>query len=243
MWLVPEAYVVMRHGWRESCCRIENVSILATQVVYFGVVAVFAPAYLEVATGLFGYQDAYASPIPLLNQATKYLLLAVGLTLVFRPSWQWIGLRRILLLNVAVCVAILLIQAKGFRYHYVPIYVASLCLANVIVMGSQRLSVLGSFELRVPVRSVACTLALLGIVATGVHTANVLRYRNVAVEELRRVVATLAPDGPIFIASPNIPPAFPLVNLADVSWTSRYGCQWLVPASYTAEERAADPFP
>lgn len=243
MWLVPEAYVVFHHGLRGIWHRHETMMILATQLLYAVVVVGFAPEYLQMAGQLLGYQDAYTSAIPINNPATKYLFLAIGLTLVLRPTTSNHELRRVLLLNVAVCTAILFIQAKGFRYHFVPVYVASLCLANVIVLGSRTTRAFGVSALRVPIGAVACVLVVLGSAATGLHTRNVLRYRNGTIEELQRAVETYAPSDPIFVVSPTVPPAFPLVNLSGVTWSSRYSCQWLIPASYSDEQRGASPFP
>ena len=242
LWLVPEAYVVFHHGLNGIWRRHETMMVLATQLFYAAVVVSFAPEYLQMAGQLLGYQDAYTSAIPVNNPATKYVLLAIGLTLVFRPRLPNIELRRVLLLNVVACVAVLLMQAKGFRYHYVPVYVASLCLANVVVLGSRTTRVFGVTAFRTPVGAIACVLVVLGSAATGLHTRNVLSYRNGTVEELQRAVEMYAPTDPIFVASPTVPPAFPLVNLSGATWSSRYSCQWLIPASYSDEQRGASPF-
>lgn len=91
--------------------------------------------------------------------------------------------------------------------------------------------------------ALACALVVLGGVATAVHTRNVVRYRNGTTEKLQRAVEVYAPIDPIFVVSPTVPLAFPLVNLSGVTWSLRYSCQWLIPASYSDEQRGASPFP
>ncbi|MFP8873070.1 MAG: hypothetical protein VCB42_00750, partial [Myxococcota bacterium] len=61
--------------------------------------------------------------------------------------------------------------------------------------------------------------------------------------ELVDLVRSHAWSQPIWLMSTSVVPAFPVVNLSEARWSSRFCCLWLLPGLYTDEEKATWPFP
>jgi hypothetical protein len=67
--------------------------------------------------------------------------------------------------------------------------------------------------------------------------------RHTVVGELTKLVKRQGWPRPLLALSTSVDPAFPVVNLSGVQWSSRFCCMWLIPGSYSARERATTPFP
>jgi hypothetical protein len=254
LWLCVEGYLLLARPRTGSWKRAENGAIAATVLGYAACVLLWAPLYFEVVRMALQVYDAYgASGSPallLVNAATGRVLIASLLCALVRPAPIDRELRSVLLLAALALLAVALLQAKGFEYHYVAADVAAALLIVLVPLGlAARPEALRPL-LRVRA-SVLPALALLLALAWAVpRFASALQQtppwggeQHTITTALRNVVQRHAGQEPILVLSSSVPPAFPVVNLSGAQWSSRFCCMWLIPGSYSARERTANPFP
>ena len=252
IWLAIEAWLWIRT--RVSWRRTENCVIAGVLVLYALSVVVFSPAYFEMvllATGIYSAYGVFGSPALLLHVSVAIVALAVVLFLLVPRSAFDQELRVALLILTLSLLACALLQGKGWDYHYDPAAASGIVLSGAILLG---LGAANAERLRGWARSVVVALPLIMLLAMDAWGAVVFgqvgwwawgppsRERTV-LRELVEVVRTHAWNRPIWLMSTSVTPSFPVVNLSEADWSSRFCCLWLLPGLYTQEEKATRPFP
>lgn len=251
LWLAVEAYV-LRTGASGSWRRTENVVIAVGQLIFAVAVLVFTPEYpgvVRMALQVYGAYDV-ALGVFVRSPAAVVLVLVAVLFAVVRPTGRNRRLRDVLLLASTVLFGIAVLQGKGFTYHLSASLLASSLLAVVIVAGPLTEEGALAAWMRPAVRPfplvvLGVLLAVSGVRLAGeVHrTRGAGRNAPSAVRALAGAVAQEAGRGYVLALSTSLHPLFPAVELAGAGWTSRFGCLWPLPGSYSAEEKARRPFP
>jgi hypothetical protein len=179
------------------------------------------------------------APVPLVDLVLdpRTLLLAAALAgarLTPRePVWRrFADLASIAALGMFATV---LLQGKGWGYHWYPVTAISLLL--LVVAFRPRLE-----RLRL-VTAAATLAAVLWMARSSEDTARLLASPPVELPQLMDAVEPYEGTGSIVVYSVLLHPGFPLVNLMRVGWASPYGHLWMVPAMYPAAWQERGPFP
>jgi hypothetical protein len=254
LWCCAEGYLLLARPRAGIWKRAENGAIAAVVLGYVACALLWAPLYFEVVRMALQAYDAYdASGSPallLVNAATGRVLIASLLCALVRPTPLDRQLRAVLLVAALALLAVALLQGKGFEYHYGAADAAASLLIVLVPLGLTarpedprpllrvRASVLPALAL-----SLALAWALPRFASALQQTWGKDSKRHTVVGELTKLVKRQGWPQPILFLSSSVDPAFPVVNLSGVPWSSRFCCMWLIPGSYSAEERASNPFP
>ena len=226
--------------WR----RPEALAIVSVGLAYAMALLAIAPDYLKLV--------GWARPVYAACNPTSLVSL-IGHPAVFVSLLAWTGLwlvrpegpyrecgRAILIANVSF-VSIMLVQGKGFPYHYYPTGASAILLLALLFVASRDLC---SERSRIA-----------GVLCGGLAVALIVQISADRVVESRRweghpersatsfgEMARLAKDharrGSIFVFSPAVADSFPLVTYSGAGWASRHPCLWFLPGLYSGVDVA-----
>jgi hypothetical protein len=223
LWIAIEVYIVcVRGDWR-VWLRPEALIVVALGLIYPIAIVVITPQYLTMVkwAGSLYLVSRQVSPAFLISEpeALFSMMAWLGFLLV-RPRGD---LRRccelMLVANICVLSAVL-IQYKGYRYHYYPPIASAMLLLGLACGG---------------------LLAILAgqAVADRVNETRMWReYLDSPDSQLGRMVRLAkehAKGGSIYTFSPALVNGFPLVTYSRVGWASRHPCLWFLPALYAED--------
>lgn len=249
--LVPlalEAYRTALTRRPAAVLRPETLALAATGALYGASLPLFTPEYLDriLPYALEVYNTAYRNPlwINLWRMETVLLPLACLVHLATRPAQRAPVLTDVFLLSSAVFFVAYVVQMKGWSYHLYP---ASICL----MLAYTGLFLNGLRVLEEPAEAPTNRELTPGIVLASLAVVVILigsdaargGYQNRFTDIMLPHVERHAAGGSIAILSPNVWPAFPLVNAAGVRWSSRFPTLWTLPGAHRqrAEGEADDP--
>jgi hypothetical protein len=237
VWIGVEVWLAVLRG-RRSLLRGPSLTIGALFVAYVAATALLTPEFFGLLPWLMELYPRFA-PVPLVRIALdpRTLLLAgalAGARLTPREPvwWRFADLASIAALAMFATV---LLQGKGWGYHWYPVTALSLVL--LVVAFRPRLE-----RVRL-VPAAAALAAVLWMVRTSEDTARLLASPPVELPQLMEAVEPYEGTGTIVVYSALLHPGFPLVNLMRVGWASPYGHLWMVPAMYPAAWRRSGPGP
>ncbi len=239
IWIVTECYLIFARRAGAPWKRFESFAIGVFLVLYgVAVLAVF-PEYLGLVTWL---GPIYASLlwVPISTMIlSKEGFLALFAVLALVPRREPRGLRAVLLAAVAASLAAVLIQHKGWSYHYYPIH------AEAFVVLGLALLARGSSDGRRWGRALVvlpAVLALdLGLVLTKRAREAVAQgsFQREIAGEMAPLVRQYAAGQSILGLTISPEPSFPLVNVSGVDWAMRFPSLWMIPALYARERWAS----
>jgi hypothetical protein len=249
-WVVVE--IVLFFSDRQAWKRTENLCIVGVQALYVFMVIGLTPGYLkmiEIASTVYDSYGAPGSPMLLLHSSVAWYLVAAGLFVLVRPLAFDRQPRRFLLAGSLGFLAVALVQGKGWDYHYDPLTAASGVLIAVILQGfAMRADSLakvlrfGSAGLFLAIWLLLDVAGASALVQSSWNVVGPGRLQRTFVGDLTEVVKDHAWRQPVWFLSTSIVPAFPVVNLSEAQWSSRFCCLWLLPGLYSPQERASTPF-
>lgn len=233
-WLLPELWLLRRRGPR-ALLRAELYALLATFALYALALLLYAPDYIDIArlaaTTYTGY--AATSPLALLRHPSALIILAAGGAWLLARRWfEPRAHGDVLALALAGFFAGVLVQRKGWTYHWIPALTLAWLMAGLLVVRLRS-------RLKVP-GDVAFTL-LAALLALGLTTRDLaeadaqreaMKAKAFRLPELMEVVARYGRGGPIVALSTNMQAGFPLVNYTDAGWGLRFNSLWLLPGVY-----------
>lgn len=231
VWVATELYLATTRGWR-SLFRFESVLIASFFVVY--VIATFAitPEFFDILPWVAQLYPRYAArPFLSLVFDPRALLLiiamAAGWTLRRDPA---LGSLSTLLMSASVAMyAALLLQGKGWGYHWYPVVAFSLVLLCLrIAQSAQR------------IRALAPLLTAVAILITAAQVNRTVRLLAAPPTSLGRLYTVMQryDEGSSYAAlSQYIHAGFPLTNLTGLDWTLPYAHLWMVPAIHPPGDR------
>jgi hypothetical protein len=247
VWAAVEAVLWWSRREQAPWRRPENQAIAGLGCLYLLSIPLLAPAYLDVIRWNLEVYGAFAEPAPI----SRYLTVAyvgAGSFLLLRSSPPLLALRRIAFTALLGFVAVVVLQQRGFPYHFVPATVMGWISIGLSALAVLEDRVLYERLLRLPARAFTPLLVLLVVTVSAVSGWRAFDRGFVSrppdvVTELARLVREIAPDGPIVCYSTRIYPGFPLVTITGAKWSSRFGDLWLIPGSYSEREKRMTPFP
>jgi hypothetical protein len=239
LWLVIEGYLAWALRSYRVWLRPENVAVMIVEVIYAGIVVEITPKYLDIIRWL-GQPYAMYLRVPFTTLLSNPVTILSGLALfgyrAMRPRGEVQELCRIILLANASFLCAVLVQHKGFWYHYFPVYASALLVLGLLVLEAQKRAdhfltrvfgvALGVFLITVPlltsVRWTRFSLEMRGnLEETGMLLGRMIRLKK-------------GQEGrdSIYVMSDLLPDAFPLVNYSKMRWASRFPSLWILPAVY-----------
>ena len=250
LWLLLAAYVVWQRG-RPALRRAEIVAPAAVIVGYIIFTLLFARGYFTVA----GWAaDVYFDYFPttlhtiLFSLGTAAVSLALLIHVFIGARGALDAMRRVLVLTLLGCFVVVLLQRKGWSYHWYPAYAIAILLIDFSVLEWLRARG-ASFGRALQPRIAVMAGAILILAFAGWRLAWSRSYwRELAgspyhLPQLQNVVQRFGDGGPIVALSTAMPVAFPLVNVTGVGWTSRFSCLWVLPGLYADTQGDSDAFP
>lgn len=251
-WLAMEAVVFALRGHRRVL-RPETGAAVLIQGVYAVAVWVADPAYFThmVPLAMEWYGAYEAGRAALVTDIRFVGLAAAGLGAVAVPSWLPPGLAgacaRVFGAGTLGWLGSYVAQGKGWSYHLLPAEAFALTALAALGVAIRSLAVGSRFErgLRrfgTAVAIGAVALAPLLADVTRRSLAGVLGPRQTRSDwfaDMLSVVERRAGGEPVYVMSPSAWPAFPLVNLAGLSWPFPYQHLWPIPALYAGPDGAS----
>ena len=236
VWLGVETYVATRRGLR-SLLRTESVTIGAIFVLYAASALVVTPEFFANLPWLEKLYPGFAPvPVSRLLFDLRTLLMIGGLVacLTVRGSraggdQRWLHLARVLAIPLLAMYATVLLQGKGWGYHWYPVSALSLVLLGLAV----RPLLERGRGLRLAIPGLAL-VAVVWMQQQTDRTTRLLVSHPTDLPQMLDLVERYAEGQPIVALSYLLQVGFPLVNLTNATWASPYGHLWMVPALYPA---------
>jgi len=240
-------YVCARR-WRTGRRMVPELAVMAGLLVcYAAAVMIAAPEYLPLIARLKAvYWDYVRRPIGTILGGTLSPLTVVA-SLLLWPVSRYLTRYRALadVLGIATLgfLGAVVLQHKGFGYHYYPSLGTGLLLLLLGTMGGANA---GWAPWPISGRAVTALVALPCLtlfLLTAIGRAQGSAAKGPVKAGSREIGAFLRghrPTGAVVIFSPWMEDSFPLVLESDVSWGSRYPFMWFMPALHRTELTAGD---
>jgi hypothetical protein len=233
------------YGWLRSADRRlrlppEHAALATLLGLYAVATLAFAPAYLEAMVRLGSiYWEYGRRSVGAILGATLMPLTVLGSLLLWpamRRLTRYPELADALGIATAALFAAVLLQHKGFGYHYYPaIGTGLLLLFTGLLGGSAR-------PLSPALRTVCAALALLAVVPStmlflgtaAARAGGSWQKRPIAAgtREMAAFLRSHPAQGAVVVFSPWMEDSFPLILESRVEWGSRYPFLWFLPALY-----------
>lgn len=244
--LTIELYVLLRRrcvvtSWPHIAVALVfalyGIAVVLFERDYFVLARLAAAAYARMSE---------AAPMALLRlPPALWSIAAVLLACLARPRDPFRELYLVLAAAAASFLMVVLIQGKGWSYHWIPpVTIAGVVLPLVVwswlapLLPRARLTGIGT----VLAVAVALSLFMLAGRKFGDADAHKLRMQGKAylLPRMIDVVERYANGGPIAALSTNMQAAFPLVSYTDVKWALRFNSLWLLPGVYPDYEPGSE---
>jgi hypothetical protein len=241
------------YGWLRSRDRRprlppEHAALAALLGVYAVATLAFAPAYVEAVVRLGSiYWEYGRRSLGAVLSGTLVPLTVLGSLLLWpavRRLTRYPELADALGIATAALFAAVVLQHKGFGYHYYPAVGTGLLLLLTGLLGG------AARPFSPAMRTVCAGLALLVAVPyTALYLDNAAaraggswqkRPITAGSREVAAFLLTHPAKGPVVVYSPWMEDSFPLVLESRVEWGSRYPFMWFLPALYREELASGD---
>lgn len=254
LWLGIEGYLALTVGMK-SWRRAESVAIFGVFAAYAAAICLLTPSYFDVARWVAQTYGAFIS-VPrkylLTSRPVIWSVIWVALTWLVPANKEWAAVRSVLSITFVAYLSSFIVQGKGWPNHWYP---ARASAAIVVAIGACRLGgILRDFgnrrashiSLPTRLRTVGRLLirhrtAMLALILLhfgsqlAIKTAN--RYGSLErfpwyLPQMLTTLERIAPGGSVSALSVYPQVGFPLVNLAEREWASRFFHLWWLPGVY-----------
>ncbi|WP_157893499.1 hypothetical protein [Aquidulcibacter paucihalophilus] len=233
--LVLEAWLLWRQkrAWRPF--RPENLTLAVCAIAYAAATLTFTPDFLgrmldliQTAYYAFGPWNAFSSYERKVRLAMQGLFVFVPMAIMLLTKERR-DFCIALAIAIVVCLAIVMLQQKGWRYHFIAAHGLSVML-SIMVVHKAFFNPDGGTRIALPL---VATLTLIWTVVAMPAIGNVQTRGQIVEPLLKSIVAKEPKENRIFILS--IGPDYAFHPLADAgrSYWSRYYSMWMVPGLLT----------
>jgi hypothetical protein len=222
---------------RRSALPLEDLVILGTLLLYGCWVLLGAPEYLELVRLLGPTYQAFArKSLTALVLDSAEALAAVGALLAYglvRPSLHWRRGGDVLAVAMMGFLLSVVLQAKGFSYHYYPVSGVTLVLAGVVLVTRQPR--FGHPLERAGVLVLAVLLLTGTATSVGWSVSQLWRQDPVYARQqgMANYVRQHATDGSVLRLG--YEDNFPMVDQAGARWSMRFPNLWFVQGTYAEQ--------
>jgi hypothetical protein len=233
-----EALVLLTRGVL-AARRAAAVAAWTTLALYGAFVVLFHREYFGIAT-LAAEHYAFFAPIARADLAALALIVSAIAAWGFVLAWAREGARPlapVLLVATAAVLGCVVLQGKGFAYHWAPAYAATL---SVLALAAAVIARPGRPLLWAPSVLIAIGMgwaAWSAYASTG-EAWERLERNPYHLSAFQRIVETAAPGEPVL--SFWVAPGFPLVSYSSATWGSSFSSHWLLPSMNVRAGRGED---
>ena len=224
--VTTELYRVRQHGLR-SLLRLESITIASFFVAYVLATMLFTPQFFSILPWVMELYPRFA-PVPVrdivIDPRTLLLLVALVSARIKRTESEWERLADVLSFAAAAMFIAVVLQGKGWGYHWYPVNALSF-----VLIGLALRPYVERYRLLVPALSVAGIFWMNREID---RTARLLVAPPSSIGRMVELVEKNAQGRPIVALAHTINAGFPLVSLAGVDWASPYAHLWMIPAIY-----------
>ncbi len=226
-----------RGGLFRRLARPESITLAAGALLYAASIPVFAPAYLSelLPVGYAVFQAGYGAPLASVLFAARVplvaLMLALGLRATARIPAPFAAFADLFLIWALAFVAALLMQMKGWSYHFYPVLAGTVLAAAAILAGlvaaapAETGPADGSRRARRAAAAWAVLVIALPFAGAALNHASYGNFARTAAPTVRRHAAGSA----IYVFASNVSATYPLVTYAGVRSASRFSTMWPLP--------------
>ncbi len=237
----------------------EHIAVGSVGVAYVLAVWVAAPEYLDYAATYgplyqsfrtnFGLLDAWWPTLPAwlsvalgAHAVPAYVALGAFAAMGRELSSRERSVAEVLALATGVLLLAAILQAKGWRYHFLPATLFGVLLLALLVSHARRHGT-GGLARAYLAGGVATVTALAGAVLPATALRAVFPRHPVldvdsSFSALLPLVQSVGPSGHVAVLSSNIASPFPLVLAGGARWTFRHPNFWPLVALYPDQVRA-----
>jgi len=243
-YLCIETYLLIAHRSFKPWIRPENIGIFICQVLYWGYIILAMPEYKEAVLMILPIYNSFIDPMPLRYIAAYSALFGSAvLSFLFLRSNK---LGQLLFITFSAFLIIALVQNKGWHYHLYPASSsATMLIAFAIVNLYKKFR-----KNKKLLTATKCAIALMFLSLIFLKAMPFIKPFSTITYPFRESLNQLIPivkqhayGKPIYFFSTSLTPAFPLVNYAQTSWSSRFNCLWFLPSFYTDVTSTEQAFP
>ena len=229
-----ELYLLLAGRRLTGILRPETLGLAAAGSLYGLALVWFTPDYLTrvipYALQVF-HQGFMGSPAEVLwRKETLFLPVLLILYTATRRNQPARALTDVFVLAAMCFFVAYVMQMKGWSYQLFPTTASVVLASGAILSGGRKRAPRPSPAIWSRYASSATRLvaAVLLLILAG---SAILRggYQSIYVEHLVPVVRKHAGGSAIYVFTSNLSVGFPLVNMAEVRWASRFPMQWLLP--------------
>lgn len=214
--------------------RPELIILLMAAVLYAGAILWFTPAYLHDTVPLIrlAYQHYDLNTWQLVNQRSFYLMLVVGLLFLTQRRASSTTCYA-MTVSMIVFFCIMLLQNKGFYYHY--FVMNGLIFALALYQILTRTFMIKMQAVTLPVKSEKLynniVLVFMAMIASGIMQQYIVYgvYQVKSSIKYKTDVASLSTTGPMSLLSSRVPMTITASQMAGQSWGQRYYILWTAP--------------
>ncbi len=227
----------------------EHAALAAVLVAYALLALLLAPEYLTLASRFGGvYWDYLRRPLRRVLAGDLLPLTVLGSVLFWPLARRLTGHPRLVdVLGIATVTlfASVVLQHKGFGYHYYPALGTGLLLVSLGLMGGgeRRPGVAVSIAAQGVGLLVLLPIVALFTWSVVARAGGSARRGHVAAgsREIAAFLEARSPTGAVVIYSPWMEDSFPLVLEQKAAWGSRYPFMWFLPALHRERLRRRGP--
>ncbi len=247
LWLSVEGYLVGSGPGRRTWLRAENLAVMATGFSCVVATFVLTPDYLVMVRWLWPIYRYCANVSWRSMVDHPAVMLSVIAWLCYpmvQPRGAYRELCRVFLIVDLSLLAAAVLQSKGYSYHYYPAAASAIVLLGLLFIES-----------REPIADRRAWAGVLGgglaaallIVAAGDRIFDARLWgaepigSNTYYGRLARLARAHAAGGSLFVFSPAVIDAFPMVNEVGATWASRHPCLWFLAGLYPGPLRSSPP--
>jgi hypothetical protein len=228
IWVVAESHRAWRLGYA-SLLRPESVVIGTLFVAYVLVTAALYPQFFAQIPRLAQlYPNYFPRPISVILLDPRSLLPIAALLAAFlqRSSAEWMRVARLLALAAAAMYLVMLLQQKGWGYHWYPVVAFSMiAISTALHMAPNRIAAIG-----VPVASAT---AIVLASAQPLRTSHLLEVAPTHLGPMAELAQRYAEGRPVVALSQHLQAGFPLAAVADIEWPLPYASMWMIRAIHS----------
>jgi len=234
IWIGIEAYLLVHIGFRSWIKRCENWTIISGGLLYCILVYIFAPEFYTWVFITMKIYTALNTPLlaVLFSKGNVIWLVAIAAFFLDKFIGSQAQFRKIMILVITLLYVVVIVQMKGWGYHFLPAYIVAIFFSLVVgirflisgkmLKNNNHLLILGIF-----------VLILVGAFSHSFYRVAVYENSRETIDEFIELVKDNAKGKPIFYFS-RLPlqPIWPSIIEGQGQWHVRFVHLFQIEAFY-----------